>query len=156
MFENALTRSNAGRLANRDPLFSFIDRFFNDETLGNLMSRSGTGDGETRGWLPPVDILENDTAFLATVDLPGLTKKDVEVSIEDNVLTLSGERTFKNEGDDSTKFRRVERAYGAFRRSFTLPPGIDAGKVEAAFKDGVLTLTMPKSETAKPRKISIS
>lgn len=154
MFETSLTRPNAAiRLAGRDPFFSLFDRFLNDDFIGGLVNRA---ENETQGWMPPVDLIENDTAFVATVDLPGLTKKDVEVSLEDNVLTLSGERNFENKEGNGTKFRRIERSYGAFRRAFTLPPGVDVGKVEALFKDGVLTLTLPKSETAKPRKISIS
>jgi len=156
MLDTALTRANnsLSRLSNRDPFFGLIDRFMGDDFFGNLVSR-GAEAGDNRPWMPAVDIVETDAAFVANVDLPGLSKKDVEVSIEDNVLTLSGERVFKG-GEENSKFRRIERAYGSFRRSFALPPGIDAGKVEATFKDGVLSLTMPKSETAKPRKISIS
>lgn len=154
MFETALTRPNSStRLAGRDPFFSLFDRFLNDDFFAPLVSR---GESETRGWLPAVDLIENDAAFIASVDLPGLGKKDVDVSLEDNVLTISGERKFENKENEGTKFRRVERSYGTFQRSFTLPPGVDGGKVEAIFKDGVLTLTMPKSEAAKPRKISIS
>lgn len=154
MFETALTRPKTSvRLAGRDPFFSLFDRFLDDDFFGGLANRA---EGESRNWLPPVDLIENDTAFIATVDLPGLTKKDVEVALEDNVLTLSGERNFENKEGNGTKFRRVERSYGSFRRAFTLPPGVDTSKVDAIFKDGVLTLTMPKSETAKPRKISIS
>ena len=154
MFQTSLTRPNASvRLTGRDPFFSLFDRFLSDDFFGGLENRS---EGENKSWTPAVDLLENDTAFVATVDLPGLTKKDVEVALEDNVLTISGERNFENKEDNGTKFRRVERSYGVFRRAFTLPPGVDTAKVDAIFKDGVLTLTMPKSDTAKPRKISIS
>ena len=154
MFQTALSRTKTNpRFTVRDPFFSLMDRFFSEEGLGNLTQRGENGDN--RSWLPPVDIVETDTAFVATVDLPGLTKNDVELSLEDNMLTLAGERTFDNT-DESAKFRRVERSYGSFSRTFTLPPGVDAGKVEATFEHGVLTLTMPKSETAKPRKIDIA
>ena len=156
MFENALSRPNTStRLSPRDPFFNLVDRFFSDDFMNGVFNRS-TGDGESRGWLPAVDLIENDTAFLATVDLPGLSKDDVDISLEDNVLTLSGERTFKAENGDGTKFRRLERAYGSFRRAFTLPPGVDVTKVEASFDNGVLSVTLPKAETAKPRKINIS
>lgn len=136
---------------NRDPFFSFVDRFFNE--VGHPAQESS---GESRDWTPAVDIQETDDAFLATADLPGLKKDDIDVSLEDGVLTIAGERRFVNEEEEGKTFRRIERAYGTFRRSFTLPQGVDAEDVEAKFEDGVLHLTMPKSPTAKPRKIAIS
>lgn len=139
----------------RDPFLSFMDRFF-DDAFGDVfdVDRPSELAPVSRSWAPPVDIVETDDAFIATADLPGLTKDDIEVSLEDNVLTVSGERMYEKNGDEGT-FRRVERAYGSFRRSFTLPSGVDAAKVDASFKDGVLKLTMPKSATAKARKIQI-
>lgn len=155
MLNTALTRNYRPGLTrpgvSRDPFFTFFDRFFGDqgfETDGAELAPAN------RSWLPPVDIYENENAFIATADLPGLDKKDIEVSLEDSVLTVSGERSFEKNGEQGS-FRRVERAYGTFRRSFTLPSGVDAAKVDASFENGVLTLTLPKSELAKSRKISV-
>lgn len=155
---NQLTRRSAATPAYvaNDPLFSFVDRFFGDR-FGNSLLDTWRADEVGRGsWIPPVDIHETDGAFVCTADLPGLSKDDIEVTVEDGTLTISGERTFENTENEKAQLRRVERSYGSFRRSFTLPTGIDAKKVEAKFKDGVLTLTLPKAETAKPRRITVS
>ncbi len=137
-----------GDVVQRDPFFQLVDRFMHDFNAAPV---------EARGWKPPVDIVEKDNAFLATVDLPGLKKEDIEISLDEGVLTLQGERKLEHaEGDEAKGYRRIERAYGAFSRSFTLPQGVDLGKIEATFADGVLTLTLPKSEAAKARKIAIA
>lgn len=152
MFENALTRTTKSPFFGpRDPFHGFFDRVFD-----NFWNDSDFVPAEAgrRTWLPAVDIYESDDAFVATADLPGLKKDDIDVSIEDNVLTVSGERKFEQSEGEGT-FRRVERSYGTFRRSFTLPRGVDSAKVEAKFEDGVLTLTLPKSEMAKSRKITV-
>ena len=137
----------------RDPFVQFVDRFF-----GELASPAATfADDATVGWTPAMDIVETDDAFLATVDLPGLTKDDIDLSLEDGVLSISGERSFEHAtGDESKGFRRVERSFGSFRRAFTLPQGVDVDKLDASFADGVLKLTLPKSEVVKARKITIS
>lgn len=151
---NALTRTNPTFFSgSRDPFFSFVDRMFRDSWSDDSDYVSDSNGG-TRTWLPAVDIFESDEAFVATADLPGVKKDDLDISIEDSVLTVSGERRFDND-EANGNFRRIERAYGTFRRSFTLPRGVDSTKVEANFQDGVLTLTMPKSETAKSRKIKV-
>ena len=154
MFQNALTRTtHSPFFGSREPLASFVDRF-----LGNVWNDADFVNDSVAGkrtWLPAVDIVETEDAFVATADLPGLKKDDIDISIEDSVLTVSGERKFEKI-DESATLRRVERAYGTFRRSFTLPRGVDSTKVEAGFEDGVLTLTMPKSELAKSRKIAVS
>ncbi|MCP3960087.1 MAG: Hsp20/alpha crystallin family protein [bacterium] len=153
MFENALTRvTKSPFISARDPFHGLFDRVFD-----NVWNDSDFVAGESgrRTWLPAVDIKETDEAFVATADLPGLKKDDIDVSIEDNVLTVSGERKFEDAAEGTT-FRRVERAYGSFRRSFTLPRGVDSVKVEARFEDGVLMLQIPKSEVAKSRKITVS
>ena len=154
MFENALIRTpKSAFFGPRDPFHGFFDRVFDNFWNDSDFVPEGEAGGRT--WLPAVDIYESDDSFVATADLPGLKKDDIEVSIEDNVLTVSGERKFeKSEGEGT--FRRVERSYGTFRRSFTLPRGVDSAKVEASFEDGVLTLTLPKSEMAKSRKITVS
>ncbi|MEM7581938.1 MAG: Hsp20/alpha crystallin family protein [Acidobacteriota bacterium] len=152
MFQHALTRTRTP-FRRHEPfqgLFGqVLDNFWNDADF------VADGDAGQRTWLPAVDIRETDGAFVATADLPGLTKEDIDVSIEDNVLTVSGERKFEDASDNGT-FRRVERAYGTFRRSFTLPRGVDSSKVEAKFENGVLTLDIPKSEVARSRKITVA
>jgi HSP20 family protein len=140
------------RTRTRDPLLNLMERVFNTAgSSGDADYLTDSAAGE-RSWVPPVNIYEDDDAYVVTLDLPGLTKKDIDVGLEDNVLTVSGERGLDGERE---RYRRVERAFGTFRRSFTLPREIDATKVEAKFKDGVLTLTMPKAEVAKSRKIAI-
>ena len=109
------------------------------------------------GWNPPVEITETDNEIMLTAELPGMTKDNVEISLEDNVLTLRGEK--KEEWTEDVKERRLhvfERTYGAFQRSFTLPREVDAEKVWADFTNGVLTLHLPKAERAKGRKIEIA
>jgi HSP20 family protein len=106
-------------------------------------------------WTPAVDIYEGDEAFTLKAELPGFSKDDVQVEIKDNRLTLKGER--KRESDvKEAQYHRVERVYGAFQRSIKLPAVVDAEKAEAIFKDGVLKLTLPKAEKAKPKQISIT
>jgi HSP20 family protein len=106
-------------------------------------------------WMPAVDLSEDDEAFTLKVELPGFSMDDVQVEIKDNRLTLQGER--KRETDvQAAQYHRVERAYGSFRRSFKLPTAIDADKAEATFTDGLLKLTLPKAEEAKPKPISIT
>ena len=153
MLENALTRiPQSPFLRPRDPFRGLFDRVF-DNFWNDSDFVSDTQAGHT--WLPAIDIYESADAFIATADLPGLKKDDIDVSIEDNVLTVSGERKFEESKDTGT-FRRVERAYGSFRRSFTLPRGVESAKVKAKFEDGVLRLEIPKSEMAKSRKIAVS
>ncbi len=153
MFQTSLTRvPKPAFVRSGEPVHGLFDRVFD-----NLWNDSDfVSDGHnSRTWLPAIDIFESDDAFVATADLPGLKKDDIDISIEDNVLTVSGERQFE-ESKDSGTFRRVERSYGSFRRSFTLPRGVNSAKVKAKFEDGVLTLDIPKSEVAKSRKITVS
>jgi len=114
------------------------------------------GDAElsTRSWAPPVDIYETEDAIVLKAELPGVDPKDVEVRVEDNTLYLKGERQFEKEVKEQN-YHRVERSYGSFARSFSLPNSISADKVKAEYKDGLLTLTMPKREEAKPKTIKI-
>jgi HSP20 family protein len=106
-------------------------------------------------WTPKVDIQEDAHRIVLRADLPGIEQKDVEISVEDKVLTLRGERKQepKQEGEG---FRRYERVYGAFSRAFTLPATIEVDKVSAEMKNGVLTLTLPKRAEAQPRQIKIN
>jgi HSP20 family protein len=102
-----------------------------------------------------VDIYENGDSLVLKAELPGINPDDVEIRVEDNTLYLKGERKFEKEVKEQN-YHRVERTYGTFTRTFTLPNSVDADKVAANYKDGVLTLTMPKKEEAKPKTIKIN
>ena len=119
-------------------------------------SRGGDGNEQMRSgsWTPSVDISENKDQLILEAELPGMKPEDVEISIENNVLTLRGERKFEKQ-QDSENMHRVERSYGLFTRSFTLPPTISADDATAVFENGVLRLTLAKREEAKPRRIEI-
>ena len=108
----------------------------------------------TRSWAPPVDIYETDNDIVLKAELPGVDSKDVEVRVEDNTLYLKGERKFEKEVKDQN-YHRIERSYGSFARSFSLPSSISTDKVKAEFKDGLLTISMPKREEAKPKTVKI-
>ena len=105
-------------------------------------------------WAPSVDISETDDEYLIKVELPGVPKEDVKVTVHDGVLTLQGERKLEREQKDN-KFHRVERSYGSFARSFTLPENVDGGSVQAKHKDGLLYLHLGKIEETKPRSIEV-
>lgn len=137
-----------GDVQQHDPLAHLVGRLFTD--LAQPAEPA-------RGFKPPVDIAEQEQAFLATLDLPGVKKEDIEIALDGGLLTISGERKLEHPaGEEGTSYRRIERSYGAFSRSFTLPQGVDFSKVEATFADGVLKLTLPKSEAAKARKVAIA
>ncbi len=110
--------------------------------------------GSMSAWYPSVDIKETPDVIDVYAELPGLTKKDIKISIRDNVLNLSGEKQHE-EVEDDANYHRMERIYGTFTRSFTLPAKVQVDKVNAAFSDGVLHLTLPKAEEEKPRQIQI-
>ncbi len=105
-------------------------------------------------WTPRVDIVEENGGYELHADLPGLKKEDIKIEIQDNVLTIRGERKLEEEKKDKN-FRLTERYYGQFIRSFTLPENVNKDKIEAEFKDGVLTLQIPKLEKAKPKEIEV-
>jgi HSP20 family protein len=105
-------------------------------------------------WLPPVDIEENDREYVVKAELPGMKKEEVKLKVEGGILSISGERKAEKEEKDK-KYHRVERSYGAFQRSFTLPEGALPEKISAEFKDGVLLVHLPKDETAKPKAIEV-
>ena len=113
------------------------------------------GNGGARRWTPAMDVLETDEHFVLRADLPGMSEADVNIELEDNVLTVSGERKAEHE-EKREGFYRVERAFGSFSRSLTLPKGIDGDAVTAGFENGVLEVRVPKPEQRKPRKIEIS
>jgi len=105
-------------------------------------------------WAPLVDIIEHDKEYLIKAELPEVKKDDVKVTVQDDVLTITGERTLEKE-EKGKKYHRVERAYGRFARSFTLPEDADGNKVAAEFKDGVLKVHLPKSERAQIKSIEV-
>jgi len=123
-----------------------LSRLLNDSPLGMA--------GEAGQWVPRVDIRETDDALLIQTELPGIDKKDVQLEVKDGVLMLSGERRYEKDIKEEN-VHRVERAYGNFSRSFSLPTNVDADKVSARMKDGVLKVQLPKRESAKPKTINI-
>jgi HSP20 family protein len=125
--------------------------------LFNTFFEDGPGNGGTqlRRWLPAMDLVETQDDFVLRADLPGLGEKDVTIELEDNVLTISGERKSEHE-DRKEGYYRVERVSGAFQRSLTLPEGVDPEAIKASFDKGVLEVRVPKPEQRKPRKVTIS
>jgi HSP20 family protein len=110
----------------------------------------------TRGaWIPPVDIFETgDKELVIKAELPAMTREDIDVSVDNHTLTLRGEKKFNAEVKEE-QYHRVERTYGSFSRSFSLPPTVDVTKVSAEYKDGVLTIKLPLREEAKPKQIKV-
>jgi HSP20 family protein len=105
-------------------------------------------------WAPTVDVMETDEEFQIRAELPGVEKKDVKLSVENGVLLISGHREQEKE-EKGKRYHRIERAYGNFARSFTVPEAVDAEKVTADFKNGLLTVRLPKSEKARPKSIEV-
>jgi HSP20 family protein len=105
-------------------------------------------------WRPSIDIEENNGNLMVRAEIPGMDKKDIKVVVKDDVLTISGERKREDETKDKT-FHRIERSYGQFRRMIRLPAQVDADKVKATYKDGVLNVTLPKPESMKPKHIDV-
>ncbi len=133
-----------------------MNRIFDDAFRGAAGRGQQEDDWALGGtWAPPVDIYEQDGNLVLKAELPGIDPKDVDVRVENNVLTLTGERKFENEVKRE-QYHRVERAYGRFSRSFTLPNVVDTANSKAEFKEGLLRVVMPKREEAKPKQISIS
>lgn len=112
-------------------------------------------EGENLDWLPVVDILEAKEHVEIRAEIPGLSEKDVQVSVTDDVLTLKGEKKHKSEENDQ-KYHRVERSYGRFQRSFTLPANLNPEDIKAKFTNGVLTVSIPKVKEVQPKEVQIS
>lgn len=123
-----------------------------------LGKRTGRSNGEETitavDWIPSVDVSETEKEYLIKAELPEVKREDVKVSAEEGVLTIQGERKQEKE-EKGKKFHRIERSYGAFERSFTLPDGVDESKVTADFKEGILNVHLPKTEKAKPKSIEV-
>jgi HSP20 family protein len=146
----ALTRYNYRNALDNtfDELFSLrgeLGRLFGDLTTGNVRNL-------INHWAPALDLEENENDFKVDIELPGVKKEDIKVSVENDVLTISGER---KQGVDVKEAGRSERYFGKFSRTVTLPSHVDSAGAKAAYKDGVLTVTVPKAESAKPKTVNI-
>jgi HSP20 family protein len=131
----------------QDEVNRVFDSFFD--------ARAYAGRTAERGWDPEVDIVEDKDKVVVNVDLPGIEKEDIKVSVHDNTLTIKGERKAEKEEKDKN-YHRVERVYGTFCRSFSLPSMVDGQKIKAAYKNGVLSIDLPKAEEVKPKEIPIN
>jgi HSP20 family protein len=129
-----------------EPFTREIDRVF-DAFFGQT--------DQARRWVPPMDLVEADDHFVLRADLPGLTEGDVNIEVQDGTLTISGERRAEHEQRERGYYR-IERAFGSFNRSLTLPDGVDPDGIAASFTHGVLEVRIPKPEQRKPRRIEIS
>jgi len=137
-----------------DPFRELLDlqRGINELFEGSF--RPAREDVALRAWTPAVDVYEDENGFVIKLDLPEINRDDVKVSLNEGTLSISGERRFENE-QKRENYHRVERSYGQFYRSFSLPPNVDATAIDAKFKDGVLRLTLPKKEETKPKQIEV-
>ena len=131
---------------------NMLDRY--THATGRAMTNNEAEMGFTE-WSPTVDIEEDDNNYLIRADVPGVEKKDIDVHLDNGVLSISGEKKVEKETGKGTKQHRTERYYGSFSRRFTLPTAIKPDKVDASYKDGVLSLKIPKAEEAKPKSIEI-
>jgi HSP20 family protein len=129
-----------------EPFARDIDRVF-DAFFGQT--------DQSRRWVPPVDLVEAEDHFVLKADLPGLTEDDVHIELQDGTLTLSGERKAEHEEREKGWYR-IERSFGSFSRSLSLPDGVDPERIQASFSHGVLEVRIPKPEERKPRRIAIS
>jgi HSP20 family protein len=146
----ALVRWNPAR--ELDTLQGEMNRLFS--SFFDTPTNAGNANGITRRWIPAMDLVETREHFVLKADLPGMTENDISVEVENNVLTISGERKTEHEAE-AEGYYRIERASGAFSRSLTLPEGIDADAVKARFEGGVLEVRVPKPLDVQPRRVQI-
>ena len=137
-----------------DTLQGEMNRLFSSFFDAPAPAGSGNGGAAGRRWIPPMDLVETQDEFVLKADLPGMNEGDVDVELENNVLTISGERKAEHE-EQHEGYYRLERATGSFARSLSLPEGIDPEAVSASFENGVLTVRIPKPAQAKPRRVKI-
>ena len=123
--------------------------------VNRLMGRFGTEPAERQSWMPSIDVVETKEAIKFKADLAGMKPEDIHLEIEDNVLTISGERRFEEKVEED-KYYRIERRYGSFSRSIALPQGVKTDSIEANYENGVLEVTVPKAEEAKPKRIDVT
>jgi len=133
-----------------------INRMFKsiDDRFGFLKKENSDDEYENAVWIPLSDVYEDKDDYKITADLPGIKKEDVKISVSNGKLSISGERKQKEETKEA-KYHRIERTFGKYYRSFTLPKEIKEDKIKAAFKDGQITVTIPKTEDVKPKEIAI-
>ena len=136
-----------------DPLREVLELQRSINQLFNS-GRTTNEDVALSAWTPAVDIFESDNEYVIKLELPEVNRDDVKVNLDDQTLTISGERRIENE-DRREGYHRIERSYGQFYRSFTLPPNVNVEAINAQFKDGVLRLMLPKREQAKPKHIEV-
>lgn len=132
-----------------------FDRLFDNALTDFFGNGRSSEEVRSNAWLPPVDVRETDDSLTVAMDLPGMSRDDVEIVVEDRTLTVRGERKFEKDVERES-YHRMERLYGSFSRSFTLPANVQTDDVKAHFDSGVLNLELPKVEESKPRKIEIS
>ena len=126
-----------------------------NRAFADTSSRSDEGLLSSGSWLPPVDIYQNgEHELVLKAELPDLTREDIDITVDKGTLTIKGEKKFSSEVKEE-QFRRIERQYGAFSRSFSLPPSVDPSRVAAEYKNGVLTVKLPMREESKPRQIKV-
>lgn len=130
------------------------DPFASLKLFEDAVARMWSEPRATRPWSPAVDIVETEDALVLKADLPDVKLEDIDVRVENETLTIKGERKFEKE-EKIKGYHRIERSYGAFMRSFTVPASLEADKVSAEYKNGVLTVTLPKREEAKPRQVKV-
>ena len=135
-------------LSHFDPLTSL--RMFED-SFSRLLNEPAAN----RPWAPAVDIYETENELVLKADVPDVDQKDIDVRVENQTLTISGERKFEQQ-DNAKGFHRIERSYGAFSRSFAVPNSFDTDKITATYRNGVLSVALPKKEAAKPRQIKVA
>jgi len=124
--------------------------------VNRLFSRVGSGEvAERQSWTPSIDVIETDDSIKLKAELAGMHPKDISIEVQDNVLTVSGERRFQEEVKED-KYYRIERRYGSFSRSLALPQTLNENGIEAKYENGVLEVVVPKAEVAKPKKISVA
>jgi HSP20 family protein len=149
----ALTRPYR-RAADVHGAFGRLNRIV-DEAFRGWPFAGWEGDPLVGAWIPPVDVTEDNDTVRITAELPGIGPEDVKINLENNVLTISGEKTQETR-EEGRRPQRYERVYGSFERSFTVPSSVDAERIEATCDNGVLAVTLPKSENAKPRAINVA
>jgi HSP20 family protein len=128
------------------PFYGDFDKWF-DEVADANSPANGT-------WHPAVDVYETEGSYVLKAELPGVSKEDIKIDVNNNALTIKGEKKFE-EKKEKDNYMRVERRYGSFTRTFALSDKVDSGNIKAAFKDGVLEVTLPKKEEAKPKEIKV-
>jgi HSP20 family protein len=144
--------SLSGPMREMEDIQNRLSSFFNRRLP--LRTNGGEEGFAVAAWAPPVDIAEDDKEYLIKMELPGVNKEDVNVSAEGGILTIKGERKAEKE-EKGKQYHRIERVYGTFIRSFTLPEGAAVDKISAEFRDGILKVHLPKDEQAKPKSIEV-